>query len=154
MMDINDRDYLFIMKKDDIESIDEIKKDLYMWDGKNDIDLSWSDDCCFDNKSVVIAKNFRKKLCYLFASCHEDTMLINIVKKIIPGVENIRLPAYRCASGFNFKVWQEKYGFTIEEFLTNRKYIVVSDSRRAVENIMDLGLFDWDKIETCSLIND
>lgn len=154
MMDINDMDYLFIMNKDDIESIDEIKKDLYMWDGKNEINFSWSYDCCFDNKSVVIAKNFRKKLCYLFASCHEDTMLINIVKKIIPGVENIRLPAYRCAFGFNFKVWQEKYGFTIEEFLTNRKYIVVSDSRRAVENIMDLGLFDWDNIETCSLIND
>lgn len=154
MIDINDRDYLFIMKKDDIESIDEIKRDLYIWDDKDDINLSWSDNCYFSNESVVIANNFRSKLCYLFASCHEDTMLINIVKKLVPGIEEIRLPARRYAYGFNFKVWQEKYGFTIEEFLTNKKYIVISDSRRAVENIIDLGLFDWDNIETSSLLED
>lgn len=154
MMNINDKDYLFIMKKDDIESIDEIKQDLRMWDDRNDINLSWSDECRFDNKTVVIANNFRRKLCYLFASCHEDTMLINIIKKIIPEVEDIALPAARYAYGFNFKVWQERYGFTIEEFLTNRKYIVISDSCRAVDNIIDLGLFNGDNIETCSLIND
>jgi hypothetical protein len=78
-------------------------------------------------------------------------MLINIVKRLVPGVEDVRLPSHRYASGFNFKVWQKKYGFTIEEFLTNRKYIVISDSQRAVDNIMDLGLFNWDNIETCSL---
>lgn len=154
MMDINDKDYLFIMKKDDIESIDEIKKDLYIWDDEDYIDFSWSDNCYFDNHCVVIANNFRSKLCYLFAACHEDTMLINIVKKIVSGVEEIRLPPRRYAYGFNFKMWQEKYGFTIEEFLTNRKYIVISDSRRAVENIMDLGLLNWENIETCSLYED
>ena len=90
MQNINYNDYLFIMKKDDIESIDEIKRNLYMWDDDdNSIDLSWSDDCYFDNKSVTIANNFRSKLCYLFASCHEDTMLINIVKKLVPGIEKI-----------------------------------------------------------------
>lgn len=154
MQNINYNDYLFIMKKDDIESIDEIKQDLYMWDDRNYIDLSWSDDCYFRNEDVIIANDFRRKLCYLFASCHEDTMLINIVKKLIPDIEEVKLPARRYAYGFNFKVWQEKYGFTIEEFLTNRKYIVISDSRRAVENIIDLGLFDWDNIETSSLIED
>jgi len=151
MRDINYEDYLFILKNDNLETIDDIKKDLWMRGDKDYINLSWSDGCCFDNEGVVVANNFRRKLCYLFASCHEDTMLINIVKKLVPGVEDIRLPASRYASGFNFKVWQEKYGFTIEEFLTNKKYIVVSDSRREVENIMNLGLFDWDNIEACSL---
>ena len=79
---------------------------------------------------------------------------INIVKNIIPGIEKIELPPRRYAYGFNFKVWQEEYGFTIEEFLTNKKYIVISDSRRAVENIIDLGLFDWDNIEASSLTKD
>jgi hypothetical protein len=151
MREINYSDYLFILKNDNLETIDDIKKDLYIWDDKNCINLSWSDDCCFDNNDVVIANNFRRKLCYLFASCYEDTMLINIVKRLVPGVEDVRLPSHRYASGFNFKVWQKKYGFTIEEFLTNRKYIVISDSKRAVDNIMDLGLFNWDNIETCSL---
>ncbi len=154
MRDINYNDYLFILKNDNLETIDDIKKDLWMRDDKDYINLSWSDDCCFDNKGVVVANNFRGKLCYLFASYHEDTMLINIVKKLVPGIEDIRLPSHRYASGFNFKVWQEKYGFTIEEFLTNKKYIVVSDSWREVENIMDLGLFDWDNIEACSPFKD
>lgn len=154
MREINYDDYLFILKNDNLETIDDIKKDLYIWDDKDHIDISWSDDCCFDNKGVVVANNFRRKLCYLFASCYEDTMLINIVKRLVPGVEGVRLPSHRYASGFNFKVWQKKYGFTIEEFLTNKKYIVISDSRRAVENIMDLGLLDWDNIEKCSLIED
>lgn len=154
MREINYNDYLFIMKHDNIESIDDIKRDLYIGDDRNYINLSWSDDCCFDNKGVVVANDFRRKLCYLFASCYEDTMLINIVKKLIPGVEDVRLPAHRCASGFNFKFWQEKYGFTIEEFLTNRKYIVVSDGWRAVDRLIDLGLFDWDNIETSSLLTD
>ena len=153
MRDINYNDYLFIMKRDDIESIDEIKQDLYMWDDGDYIDFSWSDDCNFNNEDVIIANNFRSKLCYLFASCHEDTMLISIVKNIIPGIERIELPTRRYAYGFNFKIWQEKYGFTIEEFLTNKKYIIISDGRRAVENIIDLGLFDWDNIETSSLLD-
>ena len=154
MQQINSEDYLFIMKKDDIESTDEMKLNCWIWSDQNYIDLSWGDICCFDNDYVIIANNFRKKLCYLFATCYEDTMLINIVKKLIPGIEEVKLPSKRCASGFNFKVWQEKYGFTIEEFLTNRKDIVISDSRRAIENIIDLGLLDWDNIETCSLIED
>jgi hypothetical protein len=103
---------------------------------------------------VVIANDFKRKLCYLFASYYEDTMLINITKNIIPGIKKIKLPSIRRASGFNFQIWQEKYGFTIEEFLTNKKYIVISDSRRAVDNIMNLGLFNWDNIETSSLLED
>lgn len=154
MLNINYKDNLFIMKKDDVESIDDIKRDLCIWDDKDYINLSWSDDCYFGNEVVVVAKDFRSKLCYLFASCHEDTMLVNIVKKIVPGIEEIKLPARRYAYGFNFKVWQEKYGFTIEEFLTNKKYVVISDSRGAVDNIMYLGLFDWDNIETSSLLED
>lgn len=153
MQKTNSKDYLFILKKDNIESIDEIKRDLWI-NKDNTINLDWCDTCCFDNKKVKICANFQDKLCYLFASLHEDTMLINIVKKIIPDVSDIILPPKRYAYGFNFKAWMKKYDFTITEFLTNKKYVVVSDNiRREIENIVYLGLFDWDNIEKSSLEN-
>ena len=149
MQNSNDKDYLFILTDDKVESHKELLEDCYISDEWHTLNLG--SELIFDNSEVHICKDFRSKLCYLFATLHEDTMLVNLVHSILPEVHEIELPRERYSCGFNIIEWQKEYNFTLEDFLTNKKYIVISDAHDSVGKIIDLGLFNWEDIYATSI---
>ena len=150
----NDAEYLFITKNDNIESCNEIRTQFWIQDDGS-IDFDFWDDCVFNGEEVKILRTFRDKLKYAYACWHNDTEIENIIRKYMPDVTKIRVPNNRAHIGSNLHDWCARYNFTLEEFLTNSKYIVICDANyRAIENIINLGLFDWNNIVQSSLDED
>ncbi len=149
----NGDDYLFILKNDKYETGEELRSEFWVYNNK--LDLGWESDFTFDNKEVHILSTFRDKFQYLMATMHEDTMLLNLLRELFPELWNveIELPEGRYGKGRNIFKWMDEYNFNLKEFLTNKKYIVISDSHDSVATIFDaLGLFDWDNIADSSVI--
>lgn len=147
---IDDQDYLFILKNDDIETLAEIKEDLWLRED-GIISLKWDDNFDFSHYEVKILANFRDKLCYAFASYYDDPTIIALIKKIIPDVTDIELSYSRHASGQNIREWQKQFNFTLEDFLTNKKYVVISDCDDTILTLIDDGLFNWDNIAEATI---
>lgn len=150
---LNTQEYLFILKQDSPQTHDDLRSDVWLHED-NSIDLDWWEECMYDNKEVRILFGFREKLKYAYACWHNDAEIEDIIRKHLPEVTTINTPSCRSHSGNNLHEWCKQYNFNLEDFLTNNKYVVICDSGSAVENIINLGLFDWDNIEQSSVDED
>ena len=147
---INDQEYLFILKQDQPQTHEDLRSELWLHED-NSIDLDWWDECMYNDDEVKILFGFRDKLKYAYACWYNDSDIEDIIRKHLPEVTMIQVPSCRAHRGNNLHTWCKKYNFTLEEFLTNNKYVIICDSGNAVENIIDLGLFDWNNIEKSSI---
>lgn len=147
---LNDQEYLFILKQDKPQTHEDLRSELWLHED-NSIDLDWWDECMYDDDEVKILFGFRDKLKYAYACWYNDSEIEDIIRRWLPEITRIQVPSCRAHRGNNLHAWSKKYNFTLEEFLTNNKYVVICDSGNAIENIIDLGLFDWNNIEKSSL---
>lgn len=146
---INEYDNLIVLKNNQELSIESVIEDL--WELKDGVlDLEHYHGDIYDNDEVHIISSVSDKLHYLFAVLHDDSKLIEELIPIFNGYLYDVIPsADRYAKGDNFKAWKEKLGFSIKDFLLNTKYVVISGNRY-LEQVIDLGLFDWDNFEWTS----
>ena len=145
-------DSLVILKNNDkVETHDDMLHSLYL-----DENGVWSpyncDSFVFNADDFSVLDSFSAKLRYAFASLHEDTMVLNTLKEIIPEVMDVELPNKRFTKAPNLQNWMKDYGFTLKEFLTEKKYVVCADFYYAnvLTKLSRLGLLQWDNFEAMS----
>lgn len=154
----NINEHLFIMKKEEPRSPEQLFKQLnwmYHKDTKI-LDLEWSeDDALFIHTDFRLLTTFMEKLYYAYASLYDDPQIEKLLKKILPAdIKEIVVPTMRSHSGNNLKGWMRQYNFSLEEFLTNEKYIVICDQYNAFRHIVDLNLINWDNVAESSMLSD
>lgn len=147
---------------------EEINKNFYMTDG---IVRLWESSLEFYRSPFDMLVTFKDKLRYAIASSNGN--LVNecreICKKYVDGfidfefdtkdyvwdsnvndyVEaNEPIPNYGGTDDYQIEGWLKKYNVSLEEFLTNKRYIVVvdGDEYNCWLHIKDSGLVDTSKI--------
>lgn len=146
------------MKKERPQNPEQLFEQLrYLYDKNLKVlDLDWSnDDALFIHADFQLLKTFREKLYYTYASLYDDPQIEGLLKKILPvDIKEITVPTARSHSGDNLKCWMRQYNFSLEEFLTNEKYIVICDQYAAFRHIVDLNLINWDNVAESSMLSD
>lgn len=147
---------------------EEINKDFYMTDG---IVRLWESSLEFYRSPFDMLVTFKDKLRYAIASSNGNLVdeCREICKKYIDGftdfefdtkdyvwdsevkdyvVANVPVPNYGSTDDYQIEGWLKKYNVSLEEFLTNKRYIVVvdGDEYQIFDHIKKSGLFDTSKI--------
>ncbi len=147
---------------------EEINKDFYMTDG---IVRLWESSLEFYRSPFDMLVTFKGKLRYAIASsngnlvdqCRElcykyidgftdfefdtkDYVWDSEVKDYV--VADVPVPNYGGTDDYQIEGWLKKYNVSLEEFLTNKRYIVVvdGDEYQIFDHIKKSGLFDTSKI--------
>lgn len=147
---------------------EEINKNFYMTDG---IVRLWESSLEFYRSPFNMLVTFKDKLRYAIASsngnlvdqCRElcykyvdgfvdfefdtkDYVWDSEVKDYVEAEEPI--PNYGGTDDYEIEGWLKKYNVSLEEFLTNKRYIVVvdGDEYQIFDHIKKSGLFDTSKI--------
>lgn len=166
---MNSEDILIILKKDCYEDTKKfVEKNEFLFGHYNfsekiynktgilSLGHDWSTDFEFEGSKCQVCWEIFSKLRYAAAGLYDDALLLKTAQEIFGAdlVKTIEVPSIRYTTKYYLKNWMEKYNFTLKEFLTNRKYIVISDRMVGWGNkfgeLNDLGLIDWDKIEYCT----
>lgn len=146
----------------------EINKDFYMTDG---IVRLWESSLEFYRSPFDMLVTFKDKLRYAIASSNGNLVdeCREICKKYVDGfvdfefdtkdyvwdsevkdyvVANVPVPNYGSTDDYQIEGWLKKYNVSLEEFLTNKRYIVVvdGDEYQIFDHIKKSGLFDTSKI--------
>ena len=146
----------------------EINKNFYMTDG---IVRLWESSLEFYRSPFDMLVTFKDKLRYAIASsdgnlvdqCRElcckyvdgfvdfefdtkDYVWDSEVKDYV--VAKVPVPNYGSTDDYQIEGWLKKYNVSLEEFLTNKRYIVVvdGDEYAIYDHIKKSGLFDTSKI--------
>ena len=133
---------------------EEIQDELswLLSDDKNTYGKSWC-DWYYGRAPFRILTTFRDKLSYAYANCYYDKdkvkELLDVMRKYIPeikkfgDVEDVGVDEQWLAG------WLEKYNLSLEEFLTNRKYIVIcdGDEYNIWMDMVDTGIIDLNAAE-------
>jgi hypothetical protein len=135
-LDIHDnRDGIFVMKDGSITTVEEMRKQLWIRDEKDDCYIS-DYDVEFKKSPMQVLGDFRGKLHYALASVYgrqtkgwEGRLreITNMLDQYLPNVE-FHLRELRRDVGVNtYCLFQflKKNNISMEEFLLNNKYIVV-----------------------------
>jgi hypothetical protein len=135
-LDIHDnRDCIFVMKDGSITTVEEMKKQLWIRDEKDDCYIS-DYDVEFKESPMQVLGDFRGRLHYALASVYgrqtkgwEGRLreITNVLDQYLPNVE-FHLRELRRDVGVNtYCLFQflKKNNISMEEFLLNNKYIVV-----------------------------
>ena len=165
-----DTDILVIKKDDkiytgkDLYDILNLDYELYdnRWEGPGKIiktytgryEVSnWSSACVYDGKETKIVATPERRLQYIYASLHDDAKLEEMLKHLCPEIKEVIPPCPRTTQKPYLEYWMLKYGFTVEDFFTNDKYVVLSDSEygHIFNDFSDLNLIDYDNIELTSI---
>lgn len=147
---------------------EEINKKFYMIDG---IVRLWESSLEFYRSPFDMLVTFKDKLRYAIAS--SDGNLVDecreICKKYVDGFTDFEfntkdyvwdsevkdyvetddpIPNYGGTDDYQIEGWLKKYNVSLEEFLTNKRYIVVvdGDEYAIYDHIKKSGLFDTSKI--------
>ena len=147
---------------------EEINKDFYMTDG---IVRLWEDSLEFYRSPFDMLVTFRDKLRYAIASSNGN--LVNqcreLCQKYVDGFVDFKfdkidyvwdsevedyvetddpIPNYGGTDDYQIEGWLKHYNISLEEFLTNKRYIVVVDGDEYCvwSNIKNSGLVDVKKI--------
>lgn len=148
---------------------EEINKDFYMTDGG--IVRLWESSLEFYRSPFDMLVTFKDKLRYAIASSagHLVDECREICKKYVGGfvdfefdtkdyvwdsevkdyvVTDEPIPNYGGTDDYQIEGWLKKYNVSLEEFLTNKRYIVVvdGDEDTIYDHIKKSGLFDTSKI--------
>lgn len=128
------QDAILILDDARIETVDEIKKDLWI---RNDHRVRISDyEMMFRRAPMEVLCNFDRKLSYALANAYETDddlweskmrLISDALDKMFPDV-NFQADGTSRGVGTNDNMlfeYLEKHGIPMEEFLTNRKYVVV-----------------------------
>ena len=143
-------DILVILKNDKQSDL----RDCYyrIKDNTLIIGRSYNDKLAFDGKDYKFLSKWLDRLEYAYASSRNDKELDDIVKSNL-GIDAVDVPCERYTKKYYLKHWMEKYNFTLEDFIFNDKYIILSgDCRnRIIDKLIDLGMLNEDNIEACSI---
>ena len=147
---------------------EEINKNFYMTDG---IVRLWESSLEFYRSPFDMLVTFRDKLRYAIASSNGN--LVNqcreLCQKYVDGFVDFKfdkinyvwdseiedyvetddpIPNYGGTDDYQIEGWLKKYNVSLEEFLTNKRYIVVvdGDEYAIYDHIKKSGLFDTSKI--------
>lgn len=159
---------LVIMTDNEYYTREEINKDFYMTDGIVRLRESSLE---FYRSPFDMLVTFKDKLRYAIASSNGNLVdeCREICKKYIDGftdfefdtkdyvwdsevkdyvVANVPVPNYGGTDDYQIEGWLKKYNVSLEEFLTNKRYIVVvdGDEYQIFDHIKKSGLFDTSKI--------
>lgn len=85
------------------------------------------DDWYFGRAPFKILDNFREKMHYAFANGYIAEEILPIINKFAPEITSFQFPEYMGTDDYLLKRWLEKAGISLEEFLINKKYIVICD---------------------------
>lgn len=147
---------------------EEINKNFYMTDG---IVRLWESSLEFYRSPFDMLTTFKGKLRYAIASSNGNLVdeCREICKKYVDGftdfefdtkdyvwdsevkdyvVTDKHIPNYGGTDDYQIEGWLKKYNVSLEEFLTNKRYIVVvdGDEYNCWLHIKDSGLVDTSKI--------
>lgn len=147
---------------------EEINKDFYMTDG---IVRLWESSLEFYRSPFDMLVTFKDKLRYAIASSNGNLVdeCREICKKYVGGFVDFEfdtkdyvwdsevkdyveakspIPNYGGTDDYQIEGWLKKYNVSLEEFLTNKRYIVVvdGDEYNCWLHIKDSGLVDTSKI--------
>ena len=159
---------LVITTDDEHYNREEINKDFYMTDG---IVRLWESSLEFYRSPFDMLVTFRDKLRYAIASSNGN--LVNqcreLCQKYVDGFVDFKfdkidyvwdsevedyvetddpIPNYGGTDDYQIEGWLKHYNISLEEFLTNKRYIVVVDGDEYCvwSNIKNSGLVDVKKI--------
>ena len=140
------------------------------WNHKTDeLERDWSVDTyeiadwdpetlCFDGKDFKALTTCLDRLKYVYACLHDDKTIDTIILNKLAqyGITKMEVPAKRYTTDYYLQNWMEKYNITLEDFIFNDKYIVLSDNpwKHKFYDLADEGFLDWDNIETVSVPTD
>lgn len=159
---------LVITTDDEHYTREEINKNFYMTDG---IVRLWESSLEFYRSPFNMLVTFKDKLKYAIASSSGNLVdeCREICKKYVDGFTDFKfdtkdyvwdskvndyveadepIPNYGGTDDYQIEGWLKYYNVSLEEFLTNKKYIVVVDGDEYCvwSNIKDSGLVDVKKI--------
>ena len=108
-----------------------------------------NEDLYFGRSPFRILDTFRDKMHYAFANGFTPEEICPIVNKFIPEVESFNLPEYMGTDDYLLECWLEKAEISLEEFLINKKYIVICDGDEYClwDTLKESGIIDKSIIE-------
>lgn len=105
-----------------LDSLSRIKNGKY---------ISYDKDWHFGRSPFRALDTFELRFQYAYANyCYNDDKLnelIKLLQKLVPEVESIEKPKYVGVDEPYLDSWLVKNNISLEEFLTNKKYIVIQD---------------------------
>lgn len=134
---------------------EEINEEIYLNDGKL---VFWESSLEFYRSPFDILTTFKSKLRYAIAA--SDGKLVNecreICKKYVNDFVDFEFdkkynseePNYGGTDDYEIEDWLKKYNVSLEEFLTNRRYVVIvdGDEYAIFDHLKKSGLFNTSKI--------
>lgn len=164
-MDVNSRDMLIILKKDEWETWESIidQNAYFLWKyTPQGVEMTHTfslrdywDGLCYSGRHCEVCSTFADKINYVAAGLYNDDLLLSTLKEISHGyITDINIPSVRYTGQYYIKEWMEKYNLSLKDLLLNKKYVIISDTDGPLnrfDKLNELGLIDWKNIEAFSL---
>lgn len=110
------------------------------------------DEFYFGRSPFELLVSFRDKLRYAYANAYNEELrkkVIDTLNKLVPECVDICVDGYAGTDDNKLFGWLDKNNISLEDFLVDRRYVVVvdGDEYRIWDGIKELGLIDASKIE-------
>ena len=87
----------------------------------------WGEEWYFGRHPFRILDTFEEKFKYAYANEYKENDLLPIIQKYVPECIGIEWPKHYGTDDQRLPSWLNKLNVSLEEFLTNRRYIVICD---------------------------
>ena len=115
---------------------------------KNGEYKSYNEDWYFGRSPFRALDTFELRFQYAYANyCYNDDKLnelIKLLQKLVPEVKSIKKPKWAGVDESYLDSWLAKNNISLEEFLTNKKYVVIQDGDEYCiwDDLIRSGLID------------